>query len=102
MGIGLGKVIYDKESGSFRRVGLTEEEERELSQELRNLHVFQMRDCIDDALCVLPKNTAPSNLVRVACAFFAKRAPASFTVQMEALDRKVHEIKNGNGGDNHD
>ena len=91
----MGKTIYDKENG-FRRIGLSAEEQSELSQALRDLHIRQMRESIEDAFCVLPR-TAPSNLVRVACALFEKRATASFTVYLEALDRKVHSIKNGSG-----
>ena len=96
----MSRTIYDERNG-FRRVGLTVEEQEELSQGLRDLHVRQMRECIEDAMSVLGK-TAPSNLVRIACALFERRAPATYTVCQEVLARKIHAIKNSNGSDNHD
>lgn len=96
--IGLSRTIYDRESG-FRRVGLTVEEERELQQVLRDLHVRQMRECFEDAQVVIG-STAPSHLVRIACALFERRAPATYTMYQEFLARKIHALKNG--GDNHD
>jgi hypothetical protein len=100
MEIGLSKTIYDKDNG-FRRVGLSVEEQQELLQKLRDLHVRQMRECFEDAQTVLGK-TAPSNLVRIACAFFERRAPATYTAYQEFLGRKIYAMKNGNGGDKHD
>ena len=68
--IGLSRTIYDERNG-FRRVGLTVEEQEELSHAVRDMHVRQMRECIEDAMSVLGK-TAPSNLVRIACALFER------------------------------
>ena len=98
--IGLSRTIYDKENG-FQRIGLTEGEQQELVQSLRDMHVRQMRECFEDAQLVLGK-TAPSNLVKIACTLFERRAPAAYTVHQELLARKVHVLKNGNGGDKHD
>jgi hypothetical protein len=99
-GIGLSKTIYDRENG-FRRVGLTEGEQQELLQQLRDLHVRIWRTCLEDAKSVIGK-TAPSNLVAIACALFERRAPATYTVYQEFLGRKIYAVKNGNGGEKHD
>ena len=97
--IGLSRTIYDKTNG-FRRVGLSEEEQQELWQSLRDLHVRQMRECIEDTQLVLSK-TVSSDLVKIACTLFERRAPATYTVYQEFLARKVHALKNGNGGEKH-
>lgn len=99
--VGLGRTIYDENSGAFRRLVLTVQERIDLLHTLRDIHVTEMRECIEDAQLVLGK-TAPGNLVSVACAFFERRAPATYWVYKEALDAKVHSYKNGNGGENHE
>ena len=98
--IGLSRTIYDKTNG-FRRVGLSEEEQQELWQSLRDLHVEQMGECFEDAQLVLGK-TVSSDLVKIACTLFERRAPATYTVYQEFLARKVHALQNGNGGDKYD
>ncbi|MBI2848938.1 MAG: hypothetical protein HYX88_02285 [Chloroflexi bacterium] len=98
--VSIGRTIYDKQSG-FQRVGLNMQEEADVLQAIRDAHIKTMRECFEDAQVVLGR-TAPSNLVRIACALFERRATASYTVFQEFLARKVHELKNGNGnGGNH-
>ena len=95
--IGLSRTIYDRSNGGFQRVGLSVEERLELLHTLRDIHVREMRECLEDAQSVLGR-TAPSNLVRVACAFFERRAPATYTIYRKALGRKIHSLKNGGEG----
>ena len=97
-GITFSRLIYSKGNG-FQRVEIDEKEKEGLLEQLSALHKEQMMLCILDAMEMcreqVPGMASTSDLVRIACAFFEKRVPASYAVYQEFLARKVHEIKNG-------
>jgi hypothetical protein len=94
--IGLSKTIFDKTHG-FVRVSLSIAENEELNTTIRHLHMKQMEECLKDAERLLSREDEPARdqTIAVAVALFERRASAAFTIQQAALDRKIHELKNG-------
>lgn len=98
-GITFSRLIYNKGNG-FQRVGLDGKEEEAFWSVVRELHKKQMEDSLNDADAILQGRfgrATLSDVVHLACAFFERRAPATYTVYQEFLARKVDSIKNGNG-----
>ena len=98
-GITFSRLIYRKGNG-FQRVGLDGKEEGEFWSLVRELHKKQMEESLKDADAILQGQCGRatlSDVVNLACAFFERRAPATYTVYQEFLARKVDAIKNGKG-----
>jgi len=96
--VGLSRTIYDKTFG-FVRVGLTDKEQNELMRTIRTLHMKQFEECVEDAKELLKPfgRTTKNQVIQVAVTLFERKAPSTYTIYQEALARKIHDIKNGNG-----
>ena len=80
-------------------VGIEEQEHKELLTLIRKLHKQQMKESIEDAEEIIREIhccASRRDVMKVACAFFERRAPATFTVYQKFLSKKVYDIKNGN------
>lgn len=82
----LGKTV--KIGYEWKRITLTEEERQRVMQALVEINAQEFKRCLDTA-----KNISKEDFFNIAVVLFDKQGIAAFTALSEALEIKVHRVK---------
>lgn len=100
--MGMGQWYKDKQG--FKWTEITEEEEKQLQEELRIKNLEIIKECLEDASKIRFNETSTKTVtvgnflvtdeaVLVACNLFDKRATQFFSVQKAFLDDKCRKLR---------